>query len=214
MNKQLNGYYQRTRPEMLEFIPEGVTRALDVGCASGAFGFQLQQNGIEVVGVEVNDDVAEVAKTLLSKVIVGTLEQALPSLGERCFDIIILNDVLEHMVDPWSTLRTAKTLLTPNGCIIASIPNIRHHSVIHQLLRLGDFRYTEEGILDQTHLRFFTRSSMIRLFEESGYTVDISKGLNPSEIPFKLRLLARLGFANPEELSFLQFGFRVRISVT
>lgn len=91
--------------------------------------------------------------------------------GVPPFDVVFFNDVLEHMVDPWAALVTTQPLITPGGCVVASLPNVRCYKVLDAFVRRGDFTYTDVGILDRTHLRFFTRSTMTDMFTSSGYEV-------------------------------------------
>jgi hypothetical protein len=101
--------------------------------------------------------------------ITGSFPDDLPATEP--FDCIVFNDVLEHMIDPWSVLATTRSLLSARGVVVASIPNIRHVSVLLPLLVRGRWSYMEWGVLDRTHLRFFTRRSMISMFEGAGYRV-------------------------------------------
>ena len=158
------------RAEVLPFVPEA-NRILEVGCSYGGFGQLLKgrSNSPEVWGIEPEPKAAEVAASRLDRVIVGDFP-ALAPVGER-FDCVVFNDVLEHLVDPWGALRCALGLLRPNGCVVASIPNVRFGPVVSALLLRGRWNYTDVGVLDRTHLRFFTRSSMIEMFKECGYDV-------------------------------------------
>ena len=90
--------------------------------------------------------------------------------GEK-FDHVFFIDVLEHLENPWEILSVVKNNLEKNGKVVASIPNLRYYPVILSLLRYNDFKYVQSGVMDKTHLRFFTRKSIIRMFEESGFTV-------------------------------------------
>lgn len=105
-----------------------------------------------------------------------------PALHQQ-FDCVVFNDVLEHLVDPWEALGASINLLSPSGCIVSSIPNVRYYKVLKQLLFKKDWRYVEAGILDRTHLRFFTEKSILRLFHTCGYRVDVIKGINKSTTP-------------------------------
>ena len=173
--------YTHPRDEMIDFLPPTARSALDVGCSSGAFGHELRKrSGINrLIGVEPNKEAAEVARRVYDEVIVGPFpdEQRQLPTGER-YDAIFFNDVLEHMQQPEVALAAAAGLLSPNGVVIASIPNIRHVSVLGQLIVRDEWRYKESGILDRTHLRFFTASSIRRLFEDDGWDVERLEGIN------------------------------------
>ena len=112
---------------------------------------------------------------------------------------------MEHLADPAVALTACKDLLTANGVIIASIPNIRWYPVILSLLRYKDFKYQEAGVMDMTHLRFFTRKSMIRLFEESGYRINKIEGINP-DTSFKVfNFLNFILFNSQGDMKYPQF---------
>lgn len=171
-------YFEETRGEMADFIPESCRRILDVGCGSGGFGALLKkERAAEVWGVEPFESAAKLASVRLDRVIheVFPPEGGLP-LG--FFDCIIFNDVLEHMTDPELALRYARTLLSPGGIVVASIPNIRHFPTIWRLVIHGEWKYRDCGTLDKTHLRFFTRSSIDEAFQREGYSIQEITGIN------------------------------------
>ncbi len=144
-------------------------RVLDAGAGEGAFAEELKARGCTVVALEVDPARAEAARARGLDVAVRNLETAgLDDLGR--FDIVVCADVLEHLVDPAAALQKLKGTLAPGGKIIASIPNVAFYGVRLRLLA-GRFDYTETGILDRTHLRFFTRASARRLLEEAGLVV-------------------------------------------
>jgi 2-polyprenyl-3-methyl-5-hydroxy-6-metoxy-1,4-benzoquinol methylase len=117
----------------------------------------------------------------LPNFIIGNIETMVLPFENSQFDVIICGDVLEHLVNPYKTLKLLKTYLKPNGVIIASIPNIREFKTMKKIFFQGDFRYEDSGILDRTHLRFFCKKNIIELFEEQDFNiVDIvssNKGL-------------------------------------
>jgi SAM-dependent methyltransferase len=128
--------------------------------------------GCTVVGVEIDRDAAALAEQHTERVIVGDAEKidyAAELAGEE-FDVVLFADVLEHLKEPADVLRRVRPFVAENGVVVASIPNIAHASVRLALLG-GEFRYREWGLLDDTHLRFFTRASIQDLFEETGYVV-------------------------------------------
>lgn len=172
-------YFKCPRPEMLEYVPSLCRRALDVGCGTGSFGASLRKRtGCEVWGVESNARSILKAGENLDKVVHGYFGPEL-DLPSGYFDCIIFNDVLEHMPDPASALALARALLISGGCVVASIPNIRHFPTVWRLVICGEWEYREFGILDKTHLRFFTRLSIIRLFQEAGFTIQRIDGISP-----------------------------------
>lgn len=174
--------YTTARPELVAFHPPAARVILDVGCSTGAFGASLRRQGrapVRIVGMEPNPAAAREADQVYDEVVRGAFPEdrdALPR-GES-YDVVYFNDVLEHMVEPDSALRAACDLLSAQGVVIASIPNIRHISALGPLLLLGEFRYTPSGILDATHLRFYTERTIWRLFLDAGYHVDRVEGIN------------------------------------
>ena len=127
---------------------------------------------IEVWGVEPFASAAAIAADKLDRVITGPFgpETDLPA---GAFDCIVFNDVLEHMVEPELALRYAKLLLSAGGTILASIPNVRYFPLLWQLGVRGNWEYGDCGLLDRTHLRFFTKSSILRMFQNEGYAVRV-----------------------------------------
>lgn len=203
----MDRYYQTERKEMLCYVPEQAKKILEVGCGEGRFSGQLMKDGRSVWGVEPEEKVAKIAESKLDRVFPCTIEEAFSKLHGEAFDCVIFNDVLEHLLDPWSILRhTAEKLLAPDGIVVASLPNIRHYSIIKQLWQEGDWRYEEEGLLDRTHLRFFTPKTMVELFVSSGFEIVTIEGIKPHKVPFKLKLLSSLAIKNPKELSFIQYA--------
>jgi len=156
----------------VDLVPPN-SRVLEFGCATGYMSEVLaSRRGCSVVGIELVPAAAEIARRRCEKVIVGDAEtlDLREALGADRFDAILFADVLEHLRDPAALLKRVQPFLAEGGSIIASIPNVAHGSVRLALLG-GEFRYRELGLLDNTHLRFFTRESIHDLFEESGYLV-------------------------------------------
>ncbi|MDP6541794.1 MAG: class I SAM-dependent methyltransferase [Phycisphaerales bacterium] len=162
-------YYEHVRPELIEQIPTTAKRILDVGCGSGQTGAHLKNRDktIEVVGIEYVESVGAIAKENLDQAFVGNVEELTLPFPDEYFDCILYGDLLEHLVDPWKVLSSHAKLLAKDGCIIASIPNIAYFKVI-KMLKNGHWKYEDAGIMDKTHLRFFTYSSIVELFEKAG----------------------------------------------
>jgi len=144
-------------------------RLLDVGCARGHLSAALARQGWSVTGIEYDASDAAIAKETGIQVIVGSAEEALSNIEEN-FDVIVFADVLEHFVHPLGVLTMATSLLAPNGRIIISIPNVAHLSVRLQLL-LGSFTYTDRGILDRTHLHFYTKKTLKEMITKAGLCI-------------------------------------------
>lgn len=166
-------YIDRVVWEIIWEIPEGSHKVLDLGCGGGLTGLTLQQEGkaSEVIGVEISQEAARRAMGRMDQVIVGDLEQMEFPFPEDDFDFIILGDVLEHLIDPWQFLSRVKKYLKPTGRIIATMPNVRCWKVVYPLVFRGQWVYEEYGVLDKSHLRFFTKRTMLSLFRDAGLTV-------------------------------------------
>ncbi len=207
-DKPLN-YYQHTRKEMLPFFPPQVTRVLDVGCGDGRFGQLLKVTypGSEVWGVEPTAEAHSSAAKFLDHAILGYFDEKL-TLPVEYFDTIVFNDSLEHFSNHMTALALAWRLLKPDGVIVASIPNVRYWPHVQHYLLEADWHYESAGILDRTHLRFFTRKSMLRNFAEAGYEVQIIEGINPCWTGFKFRLLETLFPRLMNDMPFQQFALR------
>jgi SAM-dependent methyltransferase len=163
-------YYRMCNPALLSAVPPEARRILDAGCGEGYLGVALKHAdpSREVVGIERQPEVAARAAQCLDQVFTLDLEAEDPPLPDGTIDCIVYGDVLEHLVDPEAVLRRHRRLLRQDGSILCSVPNIQHHSVIAALLR-SDFQYTVAGLLDATHLRFFTYSTLIKLLLDSGF---------------------------------------------
>jgi len=167
------GYYDHLRLELLDLFPRAPTRLLDVGCGSGATGAAAKARwpGVETLGIEVTADAAQRAVARLDRVFAGSAETLdLAAAGVAGVDGVLLADVLEHLVDPWRFLAGLRAVLAPNATVVASIPNVANLWLLDELAA-GRFAYTPSGLLDKTHLRFFTRRSIAALFDGAGYDI-------------------------------------------
>ena len=204
-------YIEKERHEMLDRIPKEAATILDVGCAVGSFGQLIKsERSSEVWGIEINDYAASIAAQKLDKVICGSFDETL-DLPKDKFDCIVFNDVLEHLVDPYSALLYSKTLLRDGGKIVASIPNVRYFDNVWKLLVDKDWEYTQNGILDRTHLRFFTRTSILKTFSDLGYEIESIEGINPLEQEHphrvkKFRILNYILLNQIEDMRYIQFA--------
>jgi 2-polyprenyl-3-methyl-5-hydroxy-6-metoxy-1,4-benzoquinol methylase len=201
-------YYTRLRPEIVDMVPSGCRTVLDVGCGTGALGRHLKERGVaEVCGIELSHHAASEAKAVLDRVIEGNVELIDMPFKEGYFDCIICADVLEHLCDPWVALSKLKRLLKQDGVIVASIPNVGFHRVVRGLIK-GRWRYADSGVLDKSHLRFFTWESMETLFQDSGFTIErvyrkVDSGLN-------MKLLNLILFNRIKESLVMQYIIRAR----
>ena len=177
-----DGYYNNARTEMLDFLPKEAVKILDVGCGNGIFANLIKErNKAEVWGIELMEQEAIKAKEILHKTFIGPCEDHIDALPDNYFDAIYFNDVLEHLVDPYTVLERIKSKLSTNGVVISSIPNIRYHNVFIKLVVKKEFEYQSFGVLDKTHLRFFTKKSIYNMFTNLGYDVVKHIGINGSK---------------------------------
>ena len=203
-----DSYYVNERKELLKFVPTAITSALDIGCGAGNFGRMLKnQLNVEVWGIEPDKKSATIAESVLDKVINDVFDAESLKKLDRKFDVIFFNDVLEHVPDPDWALRNCHQLLNPGGAIVASLPNMRFYTVINELLFEQDFKYQDSGIMDKTHLRFFTKKSMMRLFNENGYHIRSIDGINQYPVQGKkMKFLSWLLKKWLTDITFLQYA--------
>lgn len=182
-------YHNFLNPELADLFahPPGVM--LDIGCAAGLFGELVKKRypGAKVVGVELNRAAAEAARTRLDYVFDRRIEEvdlAEAGILPGSVDTVIIADVLEHMYDPWQVMLRLKRELTPDAQVIASIPNTRNLGLTLGLLDGGQWRYAERGLLDITHIRFFTLAGIHEFFRETGYRIEhVASVLDPNFQP-------------------------------
>jgi 2-polyprenyl-3-methyl-5-hydroxy-6-metoxy-1,4-benzoquinol methylase len=202
-----NTYFEDPRSEMLPFLPPHAATMLEVGSGTAAFAASVKAGrALHVTVIEPFAAAAEVAQRRVDRVIVEPIETAVKGLlGER-FDCVLLNDVLEHLVDPWAVLRDLRPLVAPGGCVVASIPNVRYWPVFFDYVVGGHWNYRGSGVLDRTHLRFFTRNSLASLFASSGFSLDKVEGINPNPLSWRFRLLNTLLAQRLEDTLYKQFA--------
>jgi GT2 family glycosyltransferase/2-polyprenyl-3-methyl-5-hydroxy-6-metoxy-1,4-benzoquinol methylase len=181
-------YYSIERKDVIDAILKHSIRAkrvLEIGCAGGDTGKALKEalKTEYYAGVEISEEAAESASKHLDKVIVADIEATgLKDCGldGEPFDMILSLDVLEHLYNPWDTLAGLKDHLREGGYLVASIPNVQNVTVITDLIK-GRWRYTDAGLLDATHLRFFTLDETLAMFAGAGLTVEsVHHVLNPA----------------------------------
>lgn len=205
-------YYQGSRPEILALIEHPPRKALELGCGDGGFRPLLDED-CEYWGIEPFPEAAALAKQRLDKVFCSTYEEALTDLPDAYFDLIICNDVIEHLVDHDFFFESIKTKMNKDACIVGSVPNVRHLSNLSSLILRKDWQYQDDGILDRTHLRFFTEKSLKHTFKHHGYQLEALKYLKiikprihpPRRLLYNLFILFLGKDTRP-----LQFGFRIK----
>jgi trans-aconitate methyltransferase len=164
-------YYQLARPEVARLVPPDARFVVDVGCGAGALGHALKQSrpGLEVRGIEPVQTQADLARQVLDAAHCGTAEAGPPQEWPSA-DCVIFADVLEHLVDPWQTLKSWRARLRAGATLVVSLPNVSNSGVVGGMLR-GRWDYQDWGVLDRTHLRFFTRATGVELIESAGFRV-------------------------------------------
>jgi 2-polyprenyl-3-methyl-5-hydroxy-6-metoxy-1,4-benzoquinol methylase len=164
-------YFEFERPELVALVPLEAQAVLDVGCGAGRLGETLKgRQPVAVTGIEAETRAAQIAEGRLDRVFCGDVEEMELPFEPASFDVVLCGDVLEHLREPETVLRRIRPWLKPGGQLVASIPNVRHYSVIHSLLA-GNWTYQAAGLLDRTHLHFFTRRSIEELFAQAGYRI-------------------------------------------
>ena len=165
-------YYRNIRHDLIPLIPDDANCILEVGCAEGLTGNELKKKkGVFVAGIEFNQIAAEKARKVLDDVITGDVETMDLPYATSSFDCVIFADVLEHLVNPLDALNKVNKVLKDNGSIILSIPNVQFFGVVNHLVE-GNWTYQKEGILDETHLRFFTFKEIKKLIENAGLYIE------------------------------------------
>ena len=175
-------YFNVVRKEMLPFVPKEAKIILEIGCGDGNFGNLLLENGAkEVWGIEYEKEQGQIAEKVMTKVFVGDVAEQLLNLPDQYFDAIVCNDVLEHLIDPYTVINKLRPKLKKDGVMISSIPNIRYFRNLFDYFFNKNWDYTDSGIMDKTHFRFFTYKSIRKMFESNGYEVVKMEGINPTK---------------------------------
>lgn len=206
-------YFGHARPEMVDILPSSAATILDIGCSCGQFGKLAKDTRsqiTEVWGIELHRDSALRAESALDHVVVGGVPEAFEKVPDRYFDCLTFNDVLEHIADPEAVLTAAKAKLKPGGYIVTSIPNIREFNTLWNLVFRKQWEYTDSGILDRTHVRFFTQSSIRNMFQRLGYEVEYLQGINRNWRRWP-RLFNLLTLGCMSDTLYLQFACRAKL---
>lgn len=203
-------YFSGMRADIIaDLAPDPGARILEIGCGAGATGEAALASGRAgfYQGVELDPDTAERARRRLSAVLCANVETLdLGQLGGD-YDVLILSEVLEHLVDPWGLVKALAGSLRPGGRVYASSPNVAHHWVIRSLLA-GRFDYEPEGVMDRTHLRWFTPATYRRMFEEAGFETLSVGPMAPYDR--KARVLNRLTGGRSAHLFQVQIMYKGR----
>ncbi|MDZ4860392.1 MAG: glycosyltransferase [Candidatus Hydrogenedentes bacterium] len=190
------GYYRSPRPELQAHVPLRAQRILDCGCGGGEFGLALKHRGArEVCGIEVVERAFTIAKQHLDHAIYGSIENMELPWDDAYFDCVVFGDVLEHLIEPAAALKKVARVLSRDGVIVMSIPNIRFWQTV-MMHANGRWQYEDAGIMDRTHLRFFCAPDMAQLVHDAGLEVLKLQPLSmwpPKELPRDVRGCLRLG---------------------
>lgn len=208
-------YFAHPRASQVSaLLPGPVDRVLDVGCGAGRTLADLRASGAcrWTAGIELVPEAAHGARNAgIDVVIEGSVEEREieRDFAPRSLDAILCLDVLEHLLDPWTTVRRLSALLSPNGVLIASLPNVRNTAVVLPLLFRGRWSYGPFGLLDRTHLRFFTRESAVALLESGGLRVDLVRPVG-TDWSVRKRVARTLTFGAFDDLFAFQYLLRAR----
>lgn len=162
-------YYREVRTDLLALAPEIHGRVLEIGCAEGLTMEYLRDRfGCTMVGLDYCESAVETARAKGFEVHSCDLNREPLPFGSEEFDYIVIGDVLEHLYDPWSFMKDIVSRLTPDGTVLFSIPNVKHYSLLKNLILRDRWEYSESGLLDVTHIRFFTLDGIRTLLARSG----------------------------------------------
>lgn len=203
-------YFKGLRSDVADLVPETCSRVLDVGCGYGGLGRNLHARGVEqIFGVEINPDAAFQLEGVYAGYWIGDVEQMTLPGDIEAFDCIVFADVLEHLRDPWGALERYLQWLKSGGYVVASIPNVRNIALLYNLVVRGRWRYEDSGLLDRTHLRFFTRREILDLFIGAGLEIELVRE-NRENMSLARRILAAPILALIPDLGVCQYLIRAR----
>lgn len=198
--EQINSphYYDHDQTALLNLVTVPVNSVLEIGCASGnMLRHYLDRNVSRATGVEYVPSVADLARARCPEATIfsGDVDSISSEELGRDYDLLLTSFVLEHVTDPWRTLGRLATLLRPGGQLVGALPNVRHWSVTLPLILKGKWEYTDEGILDRTHYRFFSRSTIIELLNATGFE--------------NIKIVPRISAKKSQIGNALTFGFAI-----
>jgi 2-polyprenyl-3-methyl-5-hydroxy-6-metoxy-1,4-benzoquinol methylase len=203
-------YYSSKRTDVASLIPQNSRRVLDVGCGFGSLGRMLRARvECEVYGIEVNPAANQHLQGVYAQFWIGNVERMVLPVEPEYFDCVVFADVLEHLTDPWATLARYSTYVRRGGYVVASIPNVRNLGLLYNLVVKGRWRYEQSGLLDRTHLRFFTRNEIVDLFAQSGLEIEEIRA-NKDRYSLWKRLATAIPTALIPDLAVCQFLVRAR----
>lgn len=166
--------HEMHNPDLLRIIPAASRRLIEIGCSAGALAREFKRIApdCDYLGVEIDPEYARLAQRYCDRSLVLDIEEADEAFwsGQADRDCWIFGDTLEHLRDPWAVLGRVRKRIAASGCVVACIPNAQHWS-LQARLSVGDLRYADSGLLDRTHLRWFTRQTIIELFAQAGFGI-------------------------------------------
>jgi SAM-dependent methyltransferase len=172
-NRKADSYFSNVRWDLIELVPKGDHNILEIGCGNGTTLKVLKEIGKakKIYGIEINEKLSIQLSQNLDEFIIGDIESMDAPFEEKYFDYILFGDVLEHLIFPENILREYNRLLKDDGFMIVSVPNIRHFRILINLILYDKFEYVDAGILDKSHLRFFTKREIKRMFEKENLEI-------------------------------------------
>lgn len=207
------GYFNYPRLDLLEMLhPRTGLKMLELGAGDGATLRRAKAQGIAsyVVGIDlVEIEAPQDDQPAVDRFLVGNIEEMTLDLPAGFFDVVLCADVLEHLIDPWSVVRSLAGHLRRGGLFLSSIPNVRNHRVLTQIVLRGDFHYADAGLLDRSHLRFFCRQNIRELFEEAGLVVE-AMDVNMGGYGLRHRLINALAGGLLEDFFVFQYRTAAR----
>ena len=207
-NIKKNSYFSGARKDWVDSLPNDErARILEIGCGNGdtgAYALNAKKCG-EFYGVEINETAGLEAKTKLTNVVIGDVEKLDLNFAFGSFDILMMSEVLEHLIYPWIVLRKLCQYMKPGALIFSSSPNISNYKAILMLLK-GKWQWEDEGLMDITHLRWFTPDTYARMFQECGYIVDEVRPVTP--FGFKKKMISLLTLKKIDHLFMTQIDLR------
>ncbi len=190
-------YDDKPRMDIIDLVPGSCERVLEIGCGTGATGAFLKARNPDLyyVGMEIDEDAAMIAKTRLDEAIAIDIEKIHPDqfkLEKDYFDLLIVADVLEHLYDPWRIMDFLRSFIKSQGKVLLSFPNTQNINLIANLVQ-GHWTYEKYGLLDATHIRFFTWNEIEKLLQGTGYRIlrsvsQLQSGLDGHPYPLEISI--------------------------